>query len=334
MNAIGVREEHVEMNERTLELMASTALRHISRNEELNAYVQRNPQLCAVLLKAAHRFIGGQTLGECIETAQTLHNRGVAVTVDYMGESTRDAAMAQRATEEFLRIIQTIAEPRLNASISLDLSHIGLVVDPELAFHNASSLAQAALDAGTEMMISMEGTERIDEILALHERLCQQFHNVGITLQAYLRRTIVDLARALQRPGRIRLVKGAFEEPKSVVEPRGETLDTAYCDFMEILLNNNHPCSIATHDPVMLGYAHKFIGQQKIAPTNFEFEMLYGVTPQRLKKMQSRGYHTRVYLPYGQEWYLYLCHRLAEYPPNIYLAIADAAGITTSSARK
>ncbi len=315
------------MHPNNLELMAAAALRHVSRNEAVKSYIQQHPPLHDVLLRAARRFIGGESLAECLDVAQSIQQQGSAITIDYMGESTRDAAMAKQATGEFLRVLQAIAERGLNASISLDLSHIGLVVDSELAYRNACLLAQAAQEIGTEMMISMEGSERTDAILAMHKRLCAEFDNVGITLQAYLYRTTADLASALNRPGRIRLVKGAYEEPEGVAEPRGAVLDQAYCDFMEILLMSGHRCSIATHDQALLKHAQKFIREHRLKRDQIEFEMLYGVTPERLQQVRKRKYYTRVYLPYGQEWYLYLCHRLAEYPPGIYQAIADAADI-------
>jgi len=310
-----------------LEQVAANALRHISRNQAIKAYMQENALIHEVLLRAARRFIGGETLLECLETARALQAQGCVLTIDYMGENTRDEAMAQEATGEFLRVIHAISEQRLAATISLDLSHIGLALDAELALRNASSLAQAARAANTALMISMEGTERIDEIITLHRRLCEQYDNVGITLQAYLRRTTYDLASALQRPGRIRLVKGAYEEEPGVAEPRGEILDRGYRDFMEILLLSDHPCSLATHDLNLLNAAHRFIRRQELKRHPFEFEMLYGVTPERLQLVRERGYRTRVYLPYGREWYLYLCHRLAEYPPNIYQAIGDAVAM-------
>lgn len=175
------------------------------------------------------------------------------------------------------------------------------------------------------MMISMEGMDRTVLILEIHQRLCEQFNNIGITLQAYLYRTYDDLNAALQCSGRIRLVKEAYEAPSSLARSRGAELDTAYCQLMEILLASNHPCSIATHDQSLLEYAHKFIQAQKLISDTIEFEMLQGVTPERLKAMNEYGYRTRVYLPYGKEWHLYLCNRLAEYPPNLYPAIVDIA---------
>lgn len=314
----------------SLEFEAAEILKQVALDEEIKSFVLQHTSLYQPLLHAALRFIGGEILPDCIETAKSLNQQGFAVTIDYMGESTRDADMAQQATQEFLRVIQVISEQNLNSSISLDLSHIGMIIDAELAYKNAYVLAEAAQSAGLEMMISMEGTDRTNLILKIHQRLCKTFDNVGITLQAYLHRTPDDLESALQRPGKIRLVKGAYTTPDGLAKPRGAQLDQAYRQLMERLLTSGHQCAIATHDstlldPIPLKYTHQFVQERGIELDHIEFEMLKGVTQERLEAMKNCGYRTRVYLPYGQEWHLYLCNRLAEYPPNIYQAITDAA---------
>jgi proline dehydrogenase len=310
-----------------VEARAAQALRRIARDQDVKEYVLTHPPLYAPLLRAASRYIGGETLSGCLDTASALNRQGLAVTIDYMGESTRDAASAEAAADEFLRVGEAIRERGVDASLSLDLSHIGLAVDEALAFENARRIAHAAVEAGTEVMISMEGSERTDAVLELHGRLCERFTNVGVTLQAYLYRTADDLATALERPGKIRLVKGAFEEPPGVARGRGTDLDAAYRAGMERLLASGHSCSIATHDPALLEHAHTFIQRRNLERRTVEFEMLHGVTPDRLQHMRELGYRVRAYLPYGTEWYLYLCHRLAEYPPNLFRAVADAVDI-------
>ncbi|MBA3714608.1 MAG: proline dehydrogenase family protein [Pyrinomonadaceae bacterium] len=270
------------------------------------------------------RFIGGETLAQCVEVAKSLTQQGLASTIDYMGESTRNASMAEQAKQEFLEVIQVIAKEDLDSSVSLDLSHIGMVVDAELGYKNAHVLAEATHKVGLEMMISMEGTDRTSLILDIYRRLCEHFDNVGITLQAYLYRTPDDLRAVVKYSGKIRLVKGAFDVPKHLAVSRGAELDTAYCRLMESLLKAGHLCSIATHDESILNHAHEFIQERKIKQKNVEFELLKGVTPNLLQNIHERGYRTRVYLPYGREWYLYLCNRLSEHPPNVYQAITDA----------
>lgn len=304
---------------------ASAALKRIARDEKIKTYVQNERHVHAVLLGAASRFIGGERLQECVGVAERVNRLGHAVTIEYIGESTRDEAEAREATEEFLRVVEAIRACGLDSSVSLDLSHLGLVVDSELGFENASRLVAAAREANLEVMVSMEGSERTAGVLDAYRRLSERFEKaVGITLQAHLRRTPGDLADALRRPGKIRLVKGAFEEPEEVAMPRGRDLDEAYRSYAERLLLSGHPTSVSTHDPEILVHADRFVRENGLDVGSAEFEMLYGVQEERLEKMRALGYRTRKYLPYGTDWYLYLCHRLAEHPPNIYRALADA----------
>lgn len=303
---------------------AAVALQHVALNEDLKAYVLREPRLYQVLLRAASRFIGGEEFSQCADVARDINGQGHAVTIDYMGESTRNEAIARQAADEFLKVVEGIEANGLNASVSLDLSHIGLAVDPVLAFDHACQLASAARDGGLEMMISAEGLDRTDAVLDMHEKLCQHFDNVGITLQAYLYRSPKDLEALLERPGKIRLVKGAFEAPSELAMPRGEALNEVYRTLAKRLFASKHLCSIATHDPDLLEPIHQLAKTLDVPADALEFEMLYGVTPERLDQLRNSAYRTRVYLPYGHEWHLYLFNRLAEYPPNIYQAIADA----------
>jgi proline dehydrogenase len=308
----------------TIELEVSAALRHLALDETIKAYVLQHPPLYQALLQAALRFIGGETLDQCVQIAQAINRQGVAVSIDYMGESTRDLETAEAASQEFLKVIAAIVSQKLDASVSYDLSHVGMVIDPELGYKNARVLALAAQEAGLEMMISMEGPDRTGLILDTHARLCAEFDNIGITLQAFLYRTPADLETVLERPGKIRLVKGAYDIPGSLGLPRGPELEAVYLRLAQKLVQSGHSCSIATHDPNLLDAIHQFIEGQGHPSGALEFEMLKGVTPDRLQGMQERGYRTRLYLPYGQEWYLYLCNRLAEFPPNVYQAIIDA----------
>lgn len=309
-----------------LEQKVSQALRRLALDERAKAYVLNHSGIYKFLLRAAKRFIGGETLSECVEDAQRLNRMGHAVTIDYMGESTRDEATAEAATGEFLAVVETIRDKGLQASISFDLSHLGALIDSEFGFRNASRIAEAARAGGLEVMISMEGIDRTDLILTLHERLAREHENVGITLQAYLFRTARDLMAALERPGKIRLVKGAYPIPPEAGLPRGPALQNVYQEFVETLVSRGHPVSIATHDEALLDAAHEAILRHGAEGAIVEFEMLKGVAPDRLERMRRQGHATRVYLPYGREWHLYLCNRLAEHPANIYQAIVDAVG--------
>ncbi len=151
-----------------LENEVATALRHVALDESVKAYVLQHPPLYKALLNAARRFIGGETLAECCAIAKQLNEQGHAVTIDFMGESTRDAAMAEQATQAFLEVIRAIARQKLDSSVSYDRSHLGMVIDPELGYENACLLAKAAKNAGIEMMISMEGIDRTATMRSVH----------------------------------------------------------------------------------------------------------------------------------------------------------------------
>ena len=268
---------------------AINALRQISRNEDYKACVLAMPVLRRVLLRAVSRFIGGEALSECAEVARQLHERGIATAIDYMGESTRDGQRAALVTREFVRVLEAFADRGALVSLSPDLSHLGMAIDPGLAYENALTLAGAARDADTEVVLNMEGSDRTETILGIHRRLGERYDNVGVTLQAYLYRTERDLTDALDRPGRIRLVKGAYAEPVEGARPLGEATDAAFSALMARLLASGHRCSIATHDPALLEQAHLVIEGGRLPREPIEFELNYGIAEDRLRRMQARS---------------------------------------------
>ncbi|MGH6690253.1 MAG: proline dehydrogenase family protein [Gammaproteobacteria bacterium] len=306
---------------------ASEVLRHLALDETVKSYVLQNPVLYRPLYRSALRFIGGEKIEECVQIARSMNDQGHAVTIDFMGEGTREIEGVSEATTEFLRVVGSIKANALDASVSFDLSHLGLAVDVGLGFRNALSIVTAAAGAGIEVMINAEGVERTDAVLAVHGQLCQQYANVGITVQAFLHRAVDDLELVCSRPGRVRVVKGAFEAPEGLAFPRGEALDNAYLGLVTMLLDHGRRCSIATHDQVIVKRVLDMIEDRKMDPAMIEFEVLKGVAQERLDAVRDRGYATRIYLPYGREWYLYLCNRMAEHPPNIFQAIANAASM-------
>ncbi|ACZ86271.1 proline dehydrogenase family protein [Streptosporangium roseum] len=307
------------------EELAAETLRALALDEALKWRIAADPVLLPIARRVAGRYIGGETPQEALGRVREINARGQAASVEYAGESCRDAARAVAETEVFVALAGQVAEQGLNCSISLDLSHIGSVVDAELGLANAVRVAEAAAGAGQEMMISMEGSDRTDLILWTHGRLCERFDHVGITVQARLHRTAEDLPRLLERPGRIRLVKGAFLEPESVAYPRGGAdLRTAYLRYARALLDSGHACSIATHDQDILDELHNHLAGARREAERFEFETLLGLGPEQLRSAQSRGYPVREYVIFGTEWWLYVCNRIAEDPSRLFQALADA----------
>lgn len=296
---------------------AADALRKLALDESAKEYVLARPELYTLLHRAASKYIGGETLDMCREVAKEINGTGHAATIDYMGESTRGREAAVAASGEFVRVANTIVDHQLDASVSLDLSHVGLVIDEDFCIDNMSAIAEASLKAGTEVMISAEGTDRTDAVLRVHKRLCEKYENVGITIQAFLYRSLDDVEELLALPGKVRVVKGAFDASADFAMPRSAKLNARYVELVYSLVRANHACSIATHDPEIIEAI-----LPKIDGDNVEFEMLRGVCSEQLSILQKRGYPTRSYLPYGQEWFLYLFNRLAEYPPSVFEAIA------------
>lgn len=312
--------------------LARAALKRIARDERIKAYVKSDRRTYTLLLGAASRFIGGESLEECLPIAREINEASHVVTIDYMGESTRDSRDAAQAVSTVGDVIAAIPANGLDASVSLDLSHIGLAIDPGLALEHVRSLAAAAAEAGLELMISAEDSSRTDHILDIRRELGSAYANVGITLQANLHRTAADLHRIRELPGRVRIVKGAFEESRTVVLPRGAQLNDRYLHLVTTLLDRQHPVSIATHDTELLARILPLVDPSDTRET-IEFEMLRGVGETLLGPIRAMGYRTRLYLPYGVEWYLYLCHRLAEYPPNLYRAVSDIVDRARSPAK-
>lgn len=304
--------------------MGSEALKKAALNEEAKKFVLQNEVVFKTLKKAADRYIGGETLDEATRSIRQLNSNGYIVTTDFMGESIRQEQDANLATEEFLSLAQRIQHERLNSSISLDLSHVGLLISTDLARHNLKTICTAAAKANQEVIISMEGTDRTDQILDVYKDTLKMHANVGITIQAYLHRTKDDFKEVAPLSGSIRLVKGAYDTPPGVSMPRGNELDEVYLQYAEQLLSANHPCAIASHDEKIHREAKKLVDRYQ--PTYYVFERLLGIGNETFEVYKHDGYKCRIYVVYGKEWYLYLCNRWAEYPLHVFRGLADLVG--------
>jgi proline dehydrogenase len=305
--------------------LAADALRTIARDERLKAHVLDSPPFYRMLSAAAKRYVAGETRDEAVAVARRLSGRGYRISLEYIGENTREREECIRAKEEFVALIGEAGRQGLMADICFDLSHIGLTADAEMAFAHADEMAFLASQSGQYLMVSMEESDKTESIWKLYERLAARHGNVGITVQAHLHRSLADLPRLLKLPGKIRLVKGAFKEPQSIALPRSRELNERYVRMIEACVGAGHPCSIATHDEAIIQIARE---RGYFALPHVEAEMLYGIRPELAKTTKRWGAATRLYVTYGREWYLYLCHRLAEHPPNLYTALADMADPT------
>lgn len=296
------------------------ALKSAARDEQMKHAVQQSMELYPLLWKAAKRYVTGEKKKDALQMALKLIAKDYQVSIEFIGENTTDLVECQKVKDEFLQLIERMGASSMKQTVSLDLSHIGLSINAELAYKHLVELARKANQYEITLMISMEESSKTSDILDIYKKVASQFSNVGITLQVHLYRTEEDIQQLIQYPGKIRLVKGAFQEPIDVALQRSEALNERYLLFAEQLINANHPISIATHDDVLIQEMEQ---RQYFNQSNVEIEMLYGIRPDLIHQLKAKGCRCKVYLTYGSEWYLYLCHRLAEYPENLFLTIAD-----------
>lgn len=304
------------------ERQATEALKSIARRQDLKELVGRTPALNGLLRRAAARYVAGDARKDGLEAVRGLLAKGYAVSLEYIGENTADAAACEAAAGEMAGLVGELGELGIAARVSFDLSHIGLAVDDGLAFGQLMGLARQAREHGIELFVSMEESAKTDRILDVYKRAAIAEPGIGITLQAQLNRTPDDLAGLEGLGGPMRVVKGAYRESADMAIGRSEALNERYLRLVETALAQGRRVSVATHDEALIDavIARGWAGQ------GLEFELLYGIRPDLAGKLKASGYPVRVYVTYGEEWYLYLCHRIAEFPPNLYRALADVAG--------
>lgn len=309
--------------EKDLILLGANALRRAAMNNKAKEHILSNEILFRTMKKAADRYIGGETLEETILKVKTQNKDGFKCSMEFMGENTLTEKEANEATAEFIKIAQEIKSQKLNSTVSLDLSHIGLSISHDLCLNNLTSICKEAEKENIEVTISAENVEITDAIISIYKTAAQTYKNTSITLQAYLHRSQDDFKELIQESGRIRIVKGAFDTPANVSIPRGTELDERYLYYIDQLLSKNHRCAIATHHDFIQQEVVSLINQYKTSTDFYEFESLYGIQNEQLRNLKEQGYSTKLYFVYGKEWYLYLCNRIAEYPLNLFQALDD-----------
>ncbi len=299
---------------------AAENLRRWALDEDLKARVMASPILAPLASAVARRYTAGATIEEALDAARRSQAAGHLVSVEYTGESVRDADLADAETEVFVRLATAMRDAGVTGTVSGDLSHIGLMQSRDRAVANASRIATAVEPLGTAFMISAEGSDRTDAVLDVHEALAADHPTVGITLQARLHRTPDDLERVLALPGRIRLVKGAFLEDESVALRRDDpALAERYVELARRIAEAGHPLAVATHDEALL----RRVLDDVALPEETEVEMLMGLGTDLLAALRAEGVTTREYSIFGGEWWLYVLNRIAEDPDRLVAAVAD-----------
>jgi proline dehydrogenase len=248
-----------------------------------------------------------------------VNQRGLSVSVDNLGENVTKADEARHSAQLYHQLLDQMQAQGLNANVSLKLTHMGLDVDEAMAYEIASGVVQQAARLNNFVRIDMEGSAYTQRTLDFVHRLHRQPENaghVGAVVQAYLYRSEKDVEQLLAERIRIRLCKGAYKEPPEIAFEKKADVDANYVKLMKMLLKSGVYHGIATHDEKMIRATIGFAQKEKIAPSAFEFQMLYGVRRDLQQKLIKEGWRCRVYIPFGTEWYPYLMRRLAERPAN------------------
>jgi proline dehydrogenase len=273
----------------------------------------------AIGRRLSSRFVAGMTVEDALEATAATNARGMTVSVDNLGENVTNLEEARHSAQLYHEMLDRITERKLDANVSLKLTHMGLDVDEGVSREIAASVVAHAAKLNNFVRIDMEGSpytqKTLDIVRELH-RKDGHAGRVGAVIQSYLHRSRRDVEELCGEKIRIRLCKGAYKEPADIAYQPKHEVDANFVELMKIMLKSGTYHGIATHDPAMIDATIAFARAEKIDPKSFEFQMLYGVRRDLQEQLIRDGWGMRVYIPFGTEWYPYLMRRLAERPAN------------------
>ena len=290
----------------------------LSRSERVKKLVTTLPVSSSVVA----RCVPGERSDSAVEVVSRLVGDGLHVSLDFLGEDTTDRRQADATVAAYLELLDALATRGLagRAEVSVKLSAVGQAlpdVGEEGALANARRVCEAAAAAGTTVTLDMEDHTTTDSTLRVLRALRQDHPSTGAVLQAYLHRTEADCRGLADEGSRVRLCKGAYNEPESVAFQSRVAVDRSYVRCLRVLMEGSGYPMVATHDPLLVEAAEALAAQAGREPGSYEFQMLFGIRPEEQKRLAAAGHTVRVYVPYGQEWYGYLMRRLAERPANL-----------------
>lgn len=286
-----------------------------ARNTTVKNLVAHAP----VSRSVVRRFVAGEGVRDAVSATRRLLGDGLTVSLDRLGEDTKDVGMAEATTKAYLGLLSRLADEGLTsgAEVSLKCSAVGQLLDEQLAIDNARTICEAARSVGTTVTLDMEDHTTTDSTLSALRELRRDFPSTGAVLQAYLHRTEADCRDLAYEGSRVRLCKGAYAEPDSVAyQQRGE-VDRSYVRCLKVLMSGPGYPMVATHDPRLMAIAASLVERGGRPKRSYEYQLLYGIRPGEQRRLVRAGETVRVYLPYGDEWYGYLMRRLAERPANV-----------------
>ena len=304
-------------------MITRDALIWLSRKEGLKDFATR----FQFFKKLTTRFVAGDNLDEVVPFIRQLNAENCTASFDHLNESVGSEAEAEKEVAEYLDILKRIDEQRIRSNVSIKLTQFGLGLDPELAYRNARRVVAEAHRRGNFVRVDMEDSSVTQVTIDIFKRLRAEFdlNTVGIVLQSYLYRTVKDAEELVKLPARIRICKGAYNEPPEVAFPDKKDVDANYVKVMQILLSSGIYHGIATHDPKMIDATLDFAKREGIGKEKYEFQMLFGVRRDLQRQLSRDGFNVRIYVPYGKHWYPYFMRRLAERPANIWFVMKNLA---------
>jgi proline dehydrogenase len=287
----------------------------------------------------ARRFVAGETLDEAIRAVRNLNAAGLNATLDHLGESVTTQAEAVRSADDYLAILSRICESGIRSNASLKLSQLGLNVSYDLCLDNVRRVVRRAAECDLFIRIDMEDTPTVDRTIKLWRTLRSEgLVNVGLVFQSYLYRTEKDISAVLAEGGRIRLCKGAYQEPAHLAFPKKKDVDASYDGLVRQMIDSARSggaegvssdgrvppvTAVASHDEKRVAAARAYAEEVGFPRQALEFQMLNGIRSDMQRQLAAAGYPVRVYVPYGTEWYPYFMRRLAERPANVWFFVSN-----------
>jgi proline dehydrogenase len=291
----------------------------LSRQARLRRWMETS----ALAHRLSSRFVAGETLADALAVAWRFNAEGIAVTLDHLGENVTSFEEAAASRDEYSRALDQIQAERLNATVSVKLTQFGMDLDEAVCRDNVEQLVRVAAQHENFVRVDMESSAYTGRTLALVTDLHARYGSVGAVIQAYLHRSEKDVEALSKKGIRIRLCKGAYLEPAEVAYQRKADVDRNFVHLMKMLLQSGAYPAIATHDEAMIAETERFATANKIPPSAFEFQMLYGIRRDIQTRLVSAGYRLRLYVPYGKAWYPYFMRRLAERPANLLFLVRN-----------
>jgi proline dehydrogenase len=273
------------------------------------------------------RYIAGKKIGDAIRVSKDLNKQGIMVTVDLLGEFITRLDEAEKNKIEYLDIIDTFVREKIDCNFSLKPTMFGLLLDEAVCYTNIREVVARAASYNSFIRIDMEDSQCVDMEIELFRKLKAEFpKNVGLVFQAYLKRTLKDLEDLMdihskEIPLSYRLCKGIYVESPTIAYKKYDEINQHYLEDLEYMFQQGIYPGIATHDKVLVEGAYKLIEKYKVPKNMYEFQMLYGVTPDLRKSIVDKGHRMRVYVPYGEKWFAYSTRRLKENPKMAMLII-------------